>query len=120
MRLDFSLTTDRNYQFSVHRTLQLGLADVAIEMTSRLREDGLLEITQQLTNFTGKSLSFQCVLFTPGRRRETRQFMAPPNGQSPLLFLLEDGESLIGQKIMLRAEERGGGRVLNYSLTAER
>ncbi|MCE9528993.1 MAG: hypothetical protein K8R36_23345, partial [Planctomycetales bacterium] len=120
LRLDFNLTSDRTYQFSVHRTLQLGLADVAIEMTSRLREDGFLEITQQLTNFTGKSLSFQCVLFTPGRRRETRQFVAPSSGQSPLLFLLEDGESLIGRKITLRAEERGGGRVLNYSLTAER
>ncbi|MFN0021294.1 MAG: hypothetical protein ACKVP0_23845 [Pirellulaceae bacterium] len=120
LRLDFSLSADRSYQFSVHRTLQLGLADVAIEMSSRLREDGLLEVTQQLTNFTGKSLSFRCVLFAPGRRRETRQFVAPPNLQSPLLFLLEEGESLIGQKITLRVEERVGGRVLNYSLTAER
>ena len=94
--------------------------DVTIEMTSRLREDGLLEVTQQLTNLTGKPLSFQCVLFLPGRRRESRQFLAPASGQSPLLFLLEDGESLVGQKLTLRAEELGGGRVLNYSLTAER
>ncbi len=120
LQLDFELTADRTYQFSVHRTLQLGLTDVAFEMTSRLREDGLLEVTQQLTNFTDKPLSFQCVLFTPGRRRETRQFTAPPNGQSPLLFLLEAGESLIGKKLTLRAEELGGGRVLNFSLTAER
>lgn len=120
LRLDFELAADRSYQFSVYRTLQLGLADVAIEMTSRLREDGFLEVTQQLTNFTDKPLNFQCVLFPPDRRRETRQFMAPPNVQSPLLFLLEEGESLIGQKLTLRAEELGGGRVLNFSLTAER
>ena len=120
LRLDFSLAADRNYQFSVDRTLQLGLADVTIEMTSRLRDDGYLEVTQQLTNLTGKPLSFQCVLFSPGRRRETRQLFASPTGQTPLLFLLENGESILGQKIILRAEELGGGRVLNYSLTAER
>jgi hypothetical protein len=120
LRLDFSLAADRNYQFSVHRVLQLGLADVTITMASRLREDGFLEVTQQLTNTTGKPLSFQCVLFSPGRRRESRQLMAGPNGQTPLLFLLENGESLLGQKLTLRAEELGGGRVLNYSLTADR
>lgn len=120
LRLDFSLAADRNYQFSVHRVLQLGLADVTISMASRLREDGFLEVTQQLTNTTGKSLSFQCVLFCPGRRRESRQLLAAPNGQTPLLFLLENGESLVGQKLTLRAEELGGGRVLNYSLTADR
>ena len=120
LRMDFSLAADHNYQFSVHRTLQLGLADVAIEMTSRLREDGLLEVTQQLTNLTGKPVSFQCFLFVPGRRREARQLLALPGVQSPLLFLLEDGESLIGKKFTLRAEELGGGRLLNYSLTADR
>lgn len=120
VRMDFMLAADRDYQFSVHRTLQLGLADVAIEMTSRLREDGLLEVTQQLTNFTGKPINFQCFLFVPGRRREARQLLAPPGIQSPLLFLLDDGESLIGKKLTLRAEELGGGRLLNFSLTAER
>lgn len=120
LRLDFSLSADRNYRFDVHRTLQLGLADVALEMTSRLREDGLLEVTQQLTNLTNKPLSFQCVLFVPERRRETRQLLASPNVQTPLLFLLEDGESLLGQKLILSAEELGGGRVLNNSFTAER
>jgi hypothetical protein len=120
LRLDFSLAADRNYQFSVHRALQLGLADVSISMTSRLREDGFLEVTQQLMNTTGKPLNFQCVLFCPGRRREARQLLASPGGQTPLLFLLEEGESLLGQKLTLRAEELGGGRVLNYALTAER
>jgi hypothetical protein len=120
LRLDFNLTADRTYQFSVQRMLQLGLADVAIEMTSRLRDDGLLEVTQTLSNFTDKPVGFQCVLFPPGRRRETRQVIAAPQGQTPLLFLLDDGESLLGQKLTLRAEELGGGRLLNYSLTAER
>lgn len=120
LQMDFSLAADRTYQFSVHRTLQLGLADVTIEMSSRLRDDGLLEVTQQLTNFTGKPLNFQCSLFVPDRRREARQLLAPPNIQSPLLFLLEDGESLIGKKLTLRAEELGGGRLLNYSITVER
>jgi hypothetical protein len=120
LRLDFDVAADRTYQFSVHRTLQLGLADVGIEMTSRLRDDGFLEVTQQLTNLTDQPIGFQCVLFPADRRRETLQVIAAPNGQTPLLFLLPDGEALIGQKLTLRAEELGGGRLLNYTLTADR
>ena len=120
LRLDFNVAADRTYQFSVHRTLQLGLDDVTIEMTSRLRDDGMLELTQQFTNFTDKPVSFQCVLFPPGRRREARQIACPSSGPSALTFLLPKGEELIGKKIVLRAEEIGGPRVLNHAMTAER
>jgi hypothetical protein len=120
LRLDFNLDADRNYQFNVQRTLQLGLNDVSVEMASRLRDDGMLEITPQLTNFTNQPISFQCVLFAPDRRREAQQLMANPNGQSTLVFLLPHGEQLLGKKIVLRAAEIGGGRVLNYTIAAER
>jgi hypothetical protein len=120
LRLDFNLAADRNYQFNVQRTLQLGLNDVSLEMSSHLRDDGMLEITPQLTNFTNRPISFQCVLFPPDRRREAQQLMANPNGQSSLVFLLPHGEQLLGKKIVLRAVEVGGGRVLNYTITAER
>jgi hypothetical protein len=117
VRLDFDVA---GYHFSVHRTLQLGLDDVQVEMTSQLRKDGALIVQQHLTNLSDRPLSFQCVLFAPGRRRETRQIINLGRDRTTLAFVLPDGEQLIGKKLWLRAEEIGGSRVLNYTLLAER
>ena len=40
VRLDFELTAEQSYTFSVYRTLQLGLEDVRIELATKLRDDG--------------------------------------------------------------------------------
>ena len=116
VRLDFDVAGNR---FSVHRMMQLGLDDVQVEMTSRLK-NGLLLVEQHLTNQSDHPLSFQCVLFAPGRRRETRQVINLGRDQKTLVFVLPQGEELIGQMLWLRAEEIGGPRVLNYPLQAER
>jgi hypothetical protein len=116
VRLDFDVGGQR---FSVHRALQLGLDDVQVEMTSRLK-NGALVVEQHLTNLSDHPLSFQCVLFAPGRRRVTRQIINLGRDRTTLVFVLPDGEELIGQKLWLRAEEIGGPRVLNYTMPAER
>ncbi len=133
VRLDFEVG---GYRFSVYRTLHLGLDDVQVEMTSQLRKndrtskdatnpggedakpDLLVEL--HLTNLSNRPLSFQCVLFPPDRRRETRQIPNLGSERTTLTFILPDGEQLIGKKLFLRAEEIGGSRVLNYTLVAER
>ncbi|QDU27612.1 hypothetical protein ETAA8_27000 [Anatilimnocola aggregata] len=120
VRIDFELTAERNYRFSVYRTLQLGLDDVTVEMRTRVREDGLLLVEQHVTNLTGKPISFQCLLFPPGRRRETKQMLHLPAGRHTVTFLIPQGESLLGQTLWLRAEEIGGPRVLNSTVVVER
>jgi hypothetical protein len=120
LRLDFEITTDRTYRFSVYRTLQLGLEDVQLRLTTRLREDGSLLVEQQITNLSDVPISFQCILFPPGRRRETRQVIDLGRGRNTLVFILPRGDELIGQKLWLRAEEIRGSRVLNYTIMAER
>ncbi len=120
LRLDFDITADRNYRFSVHRTLQLGLSDVQLRLTTRQRDDGALVVEQQITNLSDFPISFQCILFAPGRRRETRQVIDLARGRNSIQFVLPRGEELIGQKLWLRAEEIRGPRVLNYTITAER
>ncbi|MDX1945923.1 MAG: hypothetical protein SFU86_11040 [Pirellulaceae bacterium] len=120
VRLDFELAAGQNYRFSVYRTLQLGLDDVQIELATRLREDGSLLVEQRLTNLADQPVSFQCTLFPPGRRRETRQVINQERGQNVLTFVLPDGAALLGQKLWLRAEEISGERVLNSTVTAER
>jgi hypothetical protein len=116
VRLDFDVA---GYQFSVHRTLHLGLDDVLVEITSRLKNGALL-VEQHVTNLSTQPLSFQCVLFAPGRRREVRPVTNLGRERATLVFVLPRGEELIGQKLWLRAEEIGGSRVLNYTVLAER
>ena len=116
VRLDFDVA---GYRFSVHRTLQLGLDDVQVEITTQLK-NGSLVVEQHLANQSDRPLSFQCLLFAPGRRRETRQVINLGRDRTTLKFELPNGEELIGQKLWLRAEEIGGSRVLNYTPTAER
>lgn len=116
LRLDFQVA---GHHFSVHRALHVGLDDVRVEATSRLK-DGALLVEQHLANLSSRPLSFQCVLFAPGRRREIRQVFLPAHDRTSILFTLPQGEELLGRKLWLRAEEIGGPRVLNYTLSAER
>jgi hypothetical protein len=116
VRLDFDVA---GHHFSVHRTLQLGLDDVQVEMTSGVK-NGALIVEEHLTNLSDRPLSFQCVLFAPDRRRQTRQVINLGRERTTLKFVLADGEELIGKKLWLRAEEIGGSRVLNYTIVAER
>lgn len=120
VQIDVDMTADRNYRFRVYRTLPLGLDDVKIDMTTRLREDGTLIVEQHLTNLTDSYMSFQSVLFPPGRRRQTRQVMNLGRGKNTVTFILPNGGDLIGKKLWLRAEEIGGSRILNYTVVAER
>jgi len=107
------------HRFSVHRTLQLGLDGVQIERTSALK-NGALVVEVHLTNLSDRPFSFQCVLFAPERRRQSRQVIDLGRERTTLKFVLPEGEELIGKKLWLRAEEIGGFRVLNYSIVPER
>lgn len=120
VRIDFEIVADKNYKFSIYRTLKLGLDDVTVEMRTRIREDGLLLVEQTLTNLTGRPISFNCLLFPPGRRRETKQLLHLPAGRHTITFVIPQGEALLGQKLWLRAEEIGGPRVLNSDVVVER
>jgi hypothetical protein len=120
VRLDFELAAERSYTFSVYRSLQLGLDDVRIELATKLRDDGALVVEQQLINLSEKPVSFQCLLFPPGRRREIRQILNAGEGATATNYILPRGSELIGKKLTLRAEEIGGPRVLKHDVTAER
>jgi hypothetical protein len=120
VRLDFEIEADRTYRFSVFCTLHVGLGDVDVELATQLDERGSLVVKQRLKNNTDREVSFNCMLFAPGRRRERVQVLRQGKGEQTGTFVLERGEELIGQTLWLRAEEIGGDRVLNYSIVAEK
>ena len=120
VRIDFEITADRSYKFSVYRTMQVGLGDVVIDVNTQLDEDGNLVVTQNLINHTDEFVSFDCLLFVPNHRRQRIQVLNLGRGRNTQTYFLPDGEALAGQTLVLRAEEIGGQRVLNYHVTVER
>lgn len=119
IRLDFNLSADRSYRFSVYREIQVGLGDIELELETHLDEYGNLVVDQHLTNKTDRFVSFNCLLFVPNRRRERRQIFELGRGRQTTRFVIADGEELIGLTLGLRAEEIGGARVLNHRIVAE-
>jgi hypothetical protein len=111
------LTADKTYAFMIYRDIHVGLGDVDIELSASLDEYGNLVVQQILTNKTDEFVSFNCLLFVPGRRRERRQVFNLGRGRTTNVFVLPRGSELVGSTLGLRAEEIGGARILNQHLT---
>ena len=119
VQIDVDLRTDRNIQFSIYRTMQVGFGDVTIDLSTTLDEYGNLLVEQRLTNKTDKYVSFNCMLFIPDRRRQRIQVLDLKRGRATSTFVLPQGKELIGKTLWLRAEEIGGSRTLNYHVKAK-
>jgi hypothetical protein len=120
IRIDFEVSAQRHFQFSVYRYLDVGEDDVTIEASSQLNDRGDLEIVQHVTNHTPQTVSFKCLLFVPNRRRMMSQIIELRQDRDTKIYRLPKGEQLIGETLWLRAEEIGGQRTLNYRFTAEK
>jgi hypothetical protein len=120
VRLDFDLNADEHFQFSLFRTVYVGLEDVTVETQTRQLEDNSLQLELAIHNQTNAPVSFNFTIFPPERRRETKQLVNLPPGRSTARVLLPNGDDLIGKRIYLRAEELGGPRVFNQSVVGER
>ncbi|MEX2140045.1 MAG: hypothetical protein WD894_12340 [Pirellulales bacterium] len=119
LRLDFDLTADSRYQFSIYRQLEVGLSDVYGEAFTRLNENGELEVEQRITNETDEVLSFKCYLYPPDRKRLMMHVEDHGRGVDVKTFRLYDGEKLLNQTLFLRAVEINGPRILNYTVVAQ-
>jgi hypothetical protein len=119
VRVDFDLTADRDYKFSVFTTMEVGLGDVTMDFETHLDERGNLVVRQRLANKTDEFLNFKCFLFAPGRRRLRQNVLNLSRGSNLKVYTLPDGDELIGKTLWVRAEEMAGERVLNYRFTVE-
>ena len=120
LRIDFDVAADQRYQFSVYRTVAVGLADVSIELTAHINAAGELIVQQRLVNQSEQFVSFNCFLFAPQRRRLRQQVFDLAQGTDKRTYVLPRGDELVGETVWLRAEEIGGDRVLNYQLQVEK
>lgn len=119
VRIDFRVEADREYRFSVWRTLTVGLGDVQINVNTKLDDRGQLVVEQTMTNSGGQLADFKCLLYAPPRRRKrTQVVMLGPDGNTKV-YQYPQGDQLIGNVLQLRAEEINGNRVLIYRFKAE-
>ena len=113
--IDFQVSADQPYSFRIHRTIRIGMEDVAMEVYDRKLKNGRLEIRQVITNNTKPTeiLSFRTNLFVPGYRRQRRDVVKLGNGKDKKFYFLPDAEALRGKTLWIRAEQIDGNRVLN-------
>jgi hypothetical protein len=114
--VDFEVSADRPYKFSMNLPYELGLGDVDLKVASRRMPDGRLEIDQRIVNNTEplEILEFNCSLFIPGQVR-LRQFVTRlGKGEDQRFYIVPNADSLRGKELLLRAEQIDGRRVLNF------
>ncbi|MEN6497909.1 MAG: NEW3 domain-containing protein [Thermoguttaceae bacterium] len=114
VRVEYALHTDPPVRFCVYRTIEIGLGDVKIEVSTQLDEQGSLDVEQRFINTTDQTVNFRCHLYSPERRRQTTQIAGLGRGEDRKTYHLTDGRSLLGKTLWLRAEEIGGPRILNH------
>lgn len=112
VRIDFDLTTDRDYRFSVWRNLHVGTGDVELDVQTYVGEDGRLVIEQLLRKTVGPPSDFRCLLYAKNRRRKRTQVYQLGPDLVKKRFTYLNADDLIGQEMRLRVEEIDGRRVL--------
>ena len=120
VQVHFDVNTDRRFQFSVFRRIDVGLGDVVIEMSTKMNEAGELEVTQRVTNHVNRPARFKCYLLAPQRRRVHGIVQLDGRGTNKQVYRLSNGKQLLGKSLELRAEEIGGERVLIYHFEAKK
>ena len=119
LRADFELNTDQRYRFSVYRKIRVGLGDVDVEITTRLTDEGQLEVRQCFINEGRYPVSFRCHLFAPDRRRQTSQVVNLFRGQDIKTYLLPNGKELVNKTLWLQAQELNGPGTINYKFVVK-
>ena len=114
--IDFDISADRPYKFTVYRPYVLGLGDILLQATTRVLPDGRLEIEQRIFNNTEpiEVLNFNCQLFVPGHKRQRISVTKLGKGEDKKFYHIPDAESMQGKEIWIRAEQSNGKRILNY------
>ena len=114
--IDFEISADRPYKFTVYLPYQLGMGDVTMNVSGRRANDGRIEIEQIITNTTEplEVLDFNCSLFIPGQIRQKQVVTKLGKGQDKRFYHIPFTDSLRGKALWLRAEQIDGRRVLNY------
>ncbi len=112
----FELKGTPPVQFSVRKSLSLGLKNFQLETKSRFDDRGRLIIEMTMTNSSGQASTFDCTVHAPDRPRQRVQVINLQE-RATKSIVLSDGYQYRGKSLLIRCEEIGTGRVLNQRIT---
>ena len=118
LRAEFEIAAPREFRFSAYCPVEIGFAEMQLDVATHLNAHGELEVEQRLTNNSDAPVSFRCSLFAPDRRRQLIQVTGLDRGSDVKTYRLPDGKSLVGKQLWLQAEEINGTRMLNHRFNA--
>ncbi|MEM9825838.1 MAG: hypothetical protein AAF958_04580, partial [Planctomycetota bacterium] len=119
MRFDLDTVPPRS--FTVHRNIRVGPTGLTINASTRLTANGQLRVIIEMTNLADEKQSYDCLLFPPPGRRYQTRFLSIPAGETVRReFAWDAGADLIGKRMLLRANEQNGGRVVNFPIETVR
>lgn len=108
-------------KFTVYRELTVGPIGLRIETETRLLAGNQLRVEIEMTNDSGVTQAYDCMLFPQGGRQYQRRFITVKPGETVRReFYWDDAESLLGSTMLLRAGEQDGKRILNYEIPVRR
>jgi hypothetical protein len=118
MRIDFDVSADEQYKFSVYSAVWVGAGDVTIDVKTHLDKDGTLVVQQIMANKSDRLVDFKCNLFAKGFRPQRAQVYRLGATPDRKLYRYPKGADLLGKTLLLEAEEIGGLRVFKFSFVA--
>jgi len=113
--ISFDITSDRRRTIDVHRSLEVGLGDVIVDVYTRPLPDGQLLIEQFVTNRTKPLdiMNFRCTLSVSGHKSQTEYVTKIGADKDRKEYKLPNAQSLFGQELWLNLDQIGGRRNLN-------
>ncbi|MDA1163696.1 MAG: hypothetical protein O3B13_11395 [Planctomycetota bacterium] len=116
--ISFSINSDRRRNFDIHRSLEVGLGDLIVDVVTKPLPDGQLLIEQIVTNRTQPKeiMSFRCTLSVSGHKSQTEYVTKLGEEKDRKEYKLPNAQSLFGQDLWLNLEQIGGRRNLNKRL----
>ena len=113
--IDFEFATSPPTFIRVYRELDVGPEGFDLLVTTRLIGDSL-RVKIEMTNHTSRRANFDCLLFAGSERQYERRILALNPGQTVYRNIdWTDGRNLVGTRMLLRAIEEDGDRVINHS-----
>lgn len=116
--ISFAITSDRRRTFDVHRSLEVGLGDVIVDVYTKPLPDGQLLIEQFVSNRTQPLdvMNFRCTLSVSGHKSQTEYVTKLGQEKDRKEYKLPNAQSLLGHELWLNLEQIGGRRNLNKRL----
>ncbi len=102
IRIDFTVEAEERLKFSAYGEMEVGTADLTLDVQSHLDKDGTLVVEQLMTNRTDRLADFKCYLRSKGYRPQRMQVYRLGHEVDRKVYRFPDGRDLVGKEMLPR------------------